>query len=61
VIHALCSGEEGEGWVVGEFFFHQGRFAVGDVGEIGDDEIEGAGDRVQQIALEEGDVGDYEF
>ena len=53
-IEAIGAAEEGHFRVVEDFGFELGALGFGDVGEIGDDEVKGAFDGGEEVALEEG-------
>ena len=54
---AVGAAVEGEDGVAFDFGAEGGDFGAGDVGEIGDDDIEIAGDLFEEVAAQEFDVG----
>jgi hypothetical protein len=59
-VEAVWAAVEGEEGIAADFAAEGGDFGTGDVGEVGDDEVEGAGDFFEEVAADEAGVGERE-
>jgi hypothetical protein len=59
-VEAVGAAIEGEEGIAADFAAESGDFGAGDVGEVGDDEVEGAGNFFEEVAADQAGVGEGE-